>query len=143
MKKKQKQHSDGPTLFDYLNSISFTKEDLSVTDPNFEKTYDIFMINRFLSMSQETVFWAYEMDKMKDLPKVLHYRFLLKAIPNKRRFFKYEKGASTKNTKLINIVETYYNVGKEKALELVELLNKKQIKDLTALYEVTQERMKL
>lgn len=117
-------------IFDILNSISFTKEDLSEKE-GFEKEYNSFMVNRFLSMTPDTAYYAELMNRHGQINKKNQYRILLNLIPRKKRFFKYEKGESS--DEMNKILMMYFNVNQNVANQYANLLNeneKKQIKDL-------------
>ena len=57
-----------PSPFDYLNAINLTKENMMV-DAQSEKDYVPYLINRGLSMFQDTVLYANEMNMHPDIPK--------------------------------------------------------------------------
>jgi hypothetical protein len=126
-------------LFDYLNNISNGKEDVSGSE-EFQSEYNEFMINRFLSMSMDTIFFANEASKMYNLPKKLQYQFLFHGISKKNRYFKYAK-ADKIDKSIKNIIE-YYHVRHEVALEYLELLSKDQLKEINLLYEGKIKRIK-
>lgn len=138
-KKKTIKSETSLSLFDFLNNISYDKKDLSDSE-EFQKIYSDFMINRFLSMSPETVFWAHELSKMNNIPKKSHYYFLLNGLEKKKRYFKYEKGS--KSDERINKLQEFYNVNIDQALEIFELLSEEQINKIMSLFEVSIERMK-
>ena len=119
-------------LFDFLKSISETKEELFELE-EFDKKYPPFMINRYLSSSQDTLFFANIMSQLSHLPKKLQYAFLLKGIDKKKRYFQYAgKGKDT--TKQLRDVVRYYNCSKEQGMEYLEILSKEQIKKIKAIY---------
>ena len=110
-------------LFEYLKSITETKNDLS-NEEEFEKDYNSFMVNRFLSMHPETTFFAHFINK-GNLSKKSHYQFLFHTLPQKRIFFNYQKKDKDKNIKFI---KDCFEVGDEKAKEYSKLLSNKQLK---------------
>lgn len=116
-------------LFDYLKSLTKTKIDLS-NDDGFESEYNIFMINRFLSMDPSTTFYAHFVNK-GNLDKKTHYLFLLHALPQKNIFFKYQKKEKSENIKFIR---DCFEVGEQKAKEYSKLLTKKQLKFIKKKY---------
>jgi len=113
-------------IFYILDAISNTKED--VTDHSqFEKEYNIFMINRWLSMSASGVIPAYFADQIRDMSKQQHFYFVKQLFgESKQTYFKYAK--QNKKNKDTKIIKKYYRVGEEKANDFVNILDKKQIK---------------
>ncbi len=76
--------------FDFLNSINDTKKDL-FEDPQAEKDYNAFLVNRGLSYFPDTILFANEMNIKRDTPKQWQFDFLRLAIPKKKRFSKWHK----------------------------------------------------
>ncbi len=65
-------------LKDYLNSINFTKDYLmDGGDPQWEKKYPAFVVNKCLSGHIDTVMFANEMNLNHQLTSRLQYDFLI------------------------------------------------------------------
>lgn len=129
------KNGDKPELFDILNSISNKQKHYSKDELD---NYNPFMIARFLSMGDDTIFFAHEVSKMSSLPNQLQYEFLYKGINKKKRYFKYIKGE--KKEKSLGNICKYYNVREEVGLEYLEILTNTQIKEINSLYE--EKKMK-
>ena len=122
-------------LFDVLNNISNGKTQLD-QEEDFEKAYSPYMINRFLAMSTDTVFFGNEMSKNNHLPKRLQYLFHYHGINKKKRFFSYAKNTTfSKNSKNIS---KYYKISLDRAVEFENLLNKEQIKEINKYFEMKE-----
>lgn len=110
--------------FDFLNAINYTKEDL-FSDPQAEKDYNAFMVNRGLSYFADTIMWSNEMNKYADLDKKMQFDFYVNAIPKRKRFSKWHK-KDISTDKLKSIMNCYkYN--ETKALEVLDLLSDDKI----------------
>jgi hypothetical protein len=124
---------DKVNLFDFLKSISDTKEALFELE-DLEKKYPAFMLNRFLCASQDTLFYANVMSQMSHLPNVLQYAFLFHGIGKKKRYFQYSgKGKKDKTEEVESIVK-YYSCSREQALDYQELLSPDQIERIVHIY---------
>jgi hypothetical protein len=111
-------------LKDWLNSIYDNKKDLLKEDPELSKKYPNFVINRILSGNIDTVLFANELNERFTMDKDMQYKYLLYAIPKRKRFSQYLK----KNEfEYLNLVKTYYGYNNEKALEALKLLSKEQL----------------
>ena len=119
------------TIFDILKSISQTKVDLSTQD-DFEKEYNSFMINRFLTMQIDTAYFAKITDSMPTIPKKLQYQILLKLITKKPRYFKYEK--KCKDTEDLTLVKKYFNCSNSEAQVFSQFLTKDDFKEIKRLF---------
>ncbi len=73
-------------LKDWLNSINFNKQDLIKEDPDREKKYPAFIINKCLSGFLDTIMFANEMNLSHQLSKKLQYDFYLNSLRKKKRF---------------------------------------------------------
>jgi|TARA_R110000851_G_scaffold47918_1_gene116216 hypothetical protein len=113
--------------FDYINSISFKKNDLMENDPEAEKDYPAFMVNRGLSLYPDTVLQANEMNQRAGLDSKLAYDYYLNSIRPRKRFSKWPKKAKSD---VVNIIKEYYNCSDSKALEYNRILNVEQIEEI-------------
>lgn len=110
-------------LFDYVNSINDTKQDLMVDDTS-EKIYNSFTINRTFSYFKDTAVLANVMNQYHHLENKLQYHFLLNIIRKKKRFSKWMKPDVDRD---LEVVKEYYGYSNEKAKQVMGLLRKDQI----------------
>lgn len=109
--------------FDYVNTINYTKEDIMKDDIS-EKKYNAFLINRSLSYFYDTVAIANEMNLKPHLDNRLQYDFLRSIVRKKKRFSKWDKMDKLES---VNNVMEYYGYSREKALQVLPLLNSDQL----------------
>lgn len=121
-------------IFDFLNSINYTKEDL-LTNPENEKEYIPFVINRGLSMSYDTILYANEMNKRSFLDKEVQYRYLRLAISKKKRYINWTKKDHSSSDD-IKLISEYYKYNTESALEALTLLTEQQIDEIRTLMDI-------
>ena len=109
--------------FDFLNSINMTKKDL-MEDPDTEKQYVPFVVNRSLSYFPDTVAIANEMNKYHHLDAKLQYQFLINIVRKRKRFSKWIKSDLENN---IEKVKEYYGYSMDKARQVMPLLSTDQL----------------
>ena len=109
--------------FEFLNAINYTKKDLMV-DPENEKHYNSFVINRSLSYFPDTVAIANEMNKYHHLDSRLQFSFLINIIRKRKRFSKSIKPEIEND---VEVVKRYYGYSNEKARQILPLLTPQQI----------------
>jgi hypothetical protein len=110
-------------LKDWLDSIYFSKKDLLKELDNANQ-YPAFIVNRMLSGNIDTALFASELNERFTMNKDMQYKFLLYAVPKRKRFSNYLK----KNTlEDLELVKSYYGYNTEKALDALRLLSKDQI----------------
>ena len=112
--------------FEFLNAINYTKKDLMV-DPENEKHYNSFVINRSLSYFPDTVAIANEMNKYHHLDSRLQFSFLINIVRKRKRFSKWIKPEIEND---VEVVKEYYGYSNEKALQILPLLTPEQLNEL-------------
>lgn len=121
--KPEKEKSDKLSPFDFVNSINYTKENL-LEDPARESQYLPFIINRALSFSQDTILYANEMNKYRDLPVVMQNDFLRTIIRKRKRYDKWQK---LENNDKLDTIKTFYKYSTAKAMEISDLVTDEMI----------------
>ena len=127
--KAKKSNNLGPkkkTLFDHINHIREKKNENyfdTLTDED-KKTFEHYMINRFLSMDINLVEVVDELQKhsvgMK--PKD-YYRVLREVVPQGRAFHKYIKSVKEEknNSELVSLISEHFEASKTNADEYIDL----------------------
>lgn len=111
----------------FINSINFDKKDLSA-DPDFDKDYNSYFINRSLSYHKDTLPLADTLNRYPDIPKVHQYLFLLNTVGKRKRFTKFvRKSHSKTEDENLSAVEEYFDYNPQKAKEVLTLLTPEQL----------------
>ena len=92
-------------LKDWLNSINHSKKNLMDEDPDVEKKYPSYIINRCMSGHLDAIMYANEMNLYHNLSSKLQYDFLLNILRSKKRFSPWVKKEELKN---LDYVKRYY-----------------------------------
>ena len=112
------------TPFDFINAINLTKKNL-FEDPQAEKDYLPFLVNRGLSYFPDTVLYANEMNRNSGIPKDWQFSLFLNTIPKKKRFSKWHKKDA--DSESLILVKEYFGYSSEKALEALSILSDEQL----------------
>ena len=107
-------------LKDWLNSINFTKEDLT----EHTKDYPPYIVNRCLSGHLDCVLFANEMNKYSFLDKDMQYSFYLNTLRKKKRFSPWLRKDKVTD---LQCVKQYYGYSNEKASQALKILSKQQL----------------
>lgn len=136
------------TLFDHIDAI-YTNQRIDYFDnlsDGDKKTYNNYMVNRFLSMNPHQLPVVNELQKY-NIPQNVHYMFYSQVLPRGKQFNKYIK--KTKEVKyedwLIDIVVKHYNVSIAEAEEYLHIYykqNKTALRELCELYGVDNKTLK-
>jgi hypothetical protein len=107
-------------LKDWLNSINFTKEDLSEDI----SSYPPFIVNRCLSGHIDCILFANEMNMYSHLDKDMQYSFYLNSLRKRKRFSPWLRKDKVKD---LECIKQYYGYSNEKASQALKILNKEQL----------------
>ncbi len=77
--------------FDFVNQINYGKKNLIDENPELERQYKQFIINRALSFNHDTVLYANEMNVKNHVDSKLQFDFFLNTIRPKKRYGKWLK----------------------------------------------------
>lgn len=113
--------------FEFVKSINQTKEDLTGDNPEKEKYYESFIVNRSLSYFPDTVAFANIMNQYHFIDKNLQYHFLLNTVRRKSRFSKWEK---PNNDDDLNAVKEYYGYSNDKARATMKILSLNDLNEI-------------
>lgn len=117
--------------FDFINAINDTKKDL-FEDPQAEKDYATFIVNKGLSYFPDTVLYSNEMNRRFDTPKKWQFDYLKNSITKKKRFSKWHK--KDVPTDLVKLIGRHYKYSDKRAYEVMELLTPDQIEQIRLKY---------
>jgi hypothetical protein len=106
---------------DILPSVQLTKKHVLET----EKDYVPFVINRMLSYHDDSIFYANEMNRFRQLPERLQYDYFFFGLRSKRRPF--APWIKPKKMEDLAVVKQYFNYGDAKALEALNVLTEEQL----------------
>ena len=107
-------------LKDWLNSINFSKEDLS----EHIKDYPPYIINRCLSGHLDCVLFANEMNRYHFLDKDMQYNFYINILRKRKRFSPWVRKEKVSD---LEFVKQYYGYSNEKASQALKILSKEQL----------------
>lgn len=124
--------------FDFVNSITTTKENLIVDDIT-EKGYAPYMVNRSLSNFMDTVFYCNEMNRLHGLDKKMQYDFLRLSIKKAKRFSKWAKAEKSEE---IDAIKFMYNVSNEKARTYLKTMKQEDVSKIVSIHQTTLKNKK-
>ena len=134
------------TIFDWINQINYEKKSWDSFSEAEQKTFNTFIINRWLSMDEELIqivnyFQKYSIGLLEPRDTYMWYRDI---IPKKKRFNKYIKGkkAMKYDSELINTICKYYETSKNECIEYIEMMDKKQLTSILELHGKESKQIK-
>lgn len=122
-------------LFEHLDGLTIHKKEFDPNNDEQKKSYEPFMINRFVSMIDVYIPIINEINKYPNVPKETHYRFLQKTLPKRKQFFKYIKKKKDVTIEEKKKVMEYYECSMREAEMYVNQLSDEQIKNILDVYK--------
>ena len=112
--------------FDFLNSINYTKKNL-IQEPQDEKEYVPFIVNRGLGYFQDTVILANEMNVNCHIDNKMQYDFLKSTVRKRKRFSKWLKAEDDEK---IALLSQYFGYSSNTAKSVVDLFDDKDFNEI-------------
>jgi DNA-directed RNA polymerase subunit F len=119
------------TLFDHINQIT-KKSDSNYYDNLSEenrKTYDVYMVHRFLSMNEDWIECVNEIQKYShQLKESGTHKVYNEIIPKSKTYLKYVKSTSSKkyNQAILDILKKYYELGEAQVKQYYDIFTKSE-----------------
>lgn len=122
------------TIFDFLKSITETKEDIDFNTQSIKSAYNTFMIDKYISMCNIYLGMANIMNKCYTVPADMHYEFYKSMLPKRKQFFEYVK-KTKEDDDGIDAIKNYYEISRREAEDYYKLLDKDQIAEIKAKFD--------
>jgi hypothetical protein len=114
------------TPFDFINSVSHLKNDLMADEEN-EKQYNAFIVNRGLSMIDDSILHANEMNRLPHMPAIAQYQYYMQSLRKRKRFSKWQKSSKDEN---LDLIQEIYSVRREVAKQYMKILTPDRLSQL-------------
>lgn len=85
-----------------------------------EVGYNAFVMNRIMSNTKDTIFFANEMNKFSDATKQQQFDFYYYGLDKRKRYGKWNK--KDEDTENIDLIKQYLSCSHKKALEVYDIL---------------------
>jgi hypothetical protein len=130
-------------IFDWLNQITYEKQPWNSFTEEDKKSFEPYMIHRFLSMNPEYIEFVNLVQTFPYTNKEKIYNIYLYMIPRKKMFLKYIKSSTKKKQeKLLGYVASYYECSLGEANEYIDILRENGVKDILNKMGVDEKEQK-
>ena len=134
------------TIIDWINQVLVHKNDWDSFSESDQKTFNAFIINRWLSMDPEFVevvnyFQKYSIGTLESREV---YKWYADFLPKGKRFNKYIKGKKDKkyDPELITMMCEYFQCSKTEAKENLSLISKEEVNQILEKYGTDPKKIK-
>jgi hypothetical protein len=138
------------SLWDHLKHIYEVQDEnyfKSLTESD-KKSWNTYMINRFISMNPNFLPIVNFLQQYYDLPHELYYKLLISAIPRGKYFFPYIKpGKEFYEKGLIDIIKNHFEIKSDEAVDYLNILyqdddGKEYVKNICKKYGMDEKEIK-
>jgi len=130
-------------IFDWLNQITYDKQPWNSFTEEDKKSFEPYMIHRFLSMNPEYIEFVNLVQTFPYTDKEKIYNIYLYMIPKKKMFLKYIKSSTKKKQeKLLGYIASYYECSLGEANEYIDILRENGVKDILNKIGVDEKEQK-
>jgi hypothetical protein len=130
-------------IFDWLNQITYDKQPWNLFTEEDKKSFEPYMIHRFLSMNPEYIEFVNLVQTFPYTDKEKIYNIYLYMIPRKKMFLKYIKSSTKKRQeKLLGYVASYYECSLGEANEYIDILRENGVKNILNQLGVEEKEQK-
>ncbi len=134
------------TIIDWINQVLIHKKPWDSFSEEDQKTFNTFIINRWLSMDKEfceyiNMFQPYSIGMLESKDVYEFYRNLL---PKGKRFNKYIKGKKDKkyDKELLEILSKHFEESKLNVKSYIDLIGKDELIDIVKSYGIEDKKIK-
>ena len=129
--KNTKKPANNFTIFDWLKEVSYNKSPWDSFSNEQKKSFEPYMINRFLSMNKEYIELINYVQITPYNEKEKYYKIYCNFLPKKQFWSKYIKAEKSNiNDDLVKHITFYFECSNKDAIEYIELLSKNDLKDI-------------
>lgn len=111
-------------IWQYYEALSSRRDVSIIDDPDFDKEYQPFLINRALSYHEDAVMAANLMNERASIDKKLQVLFLINTLRPRKRFSQWVKSSVSDDART---VAEYYGCSLRHARDLVSLHTSEQL----------------
>ena len=111
------------TIFTILADLTINKTDPSTYTDSDWKAYNVYMVNKWLSMNSDVTEIINFTQKYYSLDRKVHYKMLSDILPRQKIFSKYIKGKKLDKytAELVSLISKHYEVSKAEAKNYIDI----------------------
>ena len=141
--KSTKKPANNFTIFDWLKEVSYNKSPWDSFSNEQKKSFEPYMINRFLSMNKEYIELINYIQITPYNEKEKYYKIYCNFLPKKQFWSKYIKAEKSNiNDDLVKHITFYFECSNKDAIEYIELLSKDDLKEILSSLGIEDKEIK-
>lgn len=131
-------------LFDWLKQITYNKGDWDSFSDDDKKSWNNYMVHRFLSMNPDYIEVVNIVQKYQYLTDKQVYTIYKNLIPKRNVFLKYIKGKKDKTSaEDIKYLADYFECSTREIKEYIDIVPKEELANILDNFKVTTSKKKI
>ena len=117
-------------LFSWINELFVGKRDWDSFSDADKKKFSPFMVNRYLSMSDDFLPFVNHFQKytIEVMPPKAVYQFYCNLLPKKKTYLRYLSGKKENvNEKVVSYIMKYFEVSKNQSVDYYQLMSREEL----------------
>lgn len=132
------------TIFDWLKQITYNKGDWDSFSDDDKKSWNNYMVHRFLSMNPNYIEVVNIVQKYQYLTDKQVYTIYKNLIPKRNVFLKYIKGKKDKTSaEDIKYLADYFECSTREIKEYIDIVPKEELANILDNFKVTTSKKKI
>jgi len=132
------------TIFDWLKQITYNKGDWDSFSDDDKKSWNNYMVHRFLSMNPDYIEVVNIVQKYQYLTDKQVYTIYKNLIPKRNVFLKYIKGKKDKTSaEDIKYLADYFECSTREIKEYIDIVPKEELANILDNFKVTTSKKKI
>jgi hypothetical protein len=120
------------TIFEFLSAMTDQKAELNFSNSDISSKYDMFMLNRWLSMVDVFLPVVAEINKY-NVSNETHYNYFKALLPKKKVFINYIKKNKELNWEERKLIARHYKTNLKNVDDIVKILSENELKSVIKL----------
>lgn len=122
------------SLFNIIDRLTILKEPIDFRDDDEAKSYDVFMVDKALSMCEVLIPIVCDVVRM-NLPKEAHAAYYMEVLPKRKIYINWIKADKDLSLEEREMISDYYNCSMKKADMYLGIMTKEQIASVLKNYK--------
>jgi len=129
------------SIIDILKAATIDKIELDFSDEGVQKSYDQYMVNRWLSMDDSLIFLAEMLTSTHNLTNEQHFDMIQSALPQEKFYIKYIKRQKDLTEKDKRYIAHYFEISLREADDYIKQMDEDELYRIIDTYRYGKDEM--
>ena len=117
-------------IFEILKNLTYEKKELYFDSEDIKSDYSQILVNRWISMCEAYLPIVNRINKCRNIPDEIHYKYYLNVLPQRKQYFEYLKKESKQDIQVKRMIARYFDCNIKEAEDYLRKLSDKEIQKI-------------